>query len=202
MKFQNEFESYFKNTLFYSNMLFSIKQSGIEANPFELRNGTYRNPYVQLAYSVWIYRQDEVNELDKNNQDLANGQCSLYKKYIDLQKGVEAALKITDKMAKATNSVAMFAFEIAQALNAASIQKKYDWALIPEHVNFMATDEDGMACGWLVEPHIVGNAWRNQSHLSAFFNLTKRQNPFRGDWKDSLEKRPEYVEPVLKDGEK
>lgn len=82
------------------------------------------------------------------------------------------------------------------------LEQKYDWSVIPAHVNFMATDEDGMACGWLVEPHIVGNAWRNQSHLSAFFNLTKRQNPFRGDWKDSLEKRPEYVEPVLKDGEK
>lgn len=80
------------------------------------------------------------------------------------------------------------------------LARKYDWSVIPAHVNFMATDEDGMACGWLVEPHIVGNAWRNQSHLSAFFNLTKRQNPFRGDWKDSLEKRPDYVEPVLKDG--
>ncbi|HHP0322566.1 MULTISPECIES: hypothetical protein [Acinetobacter calcoaceticus/baumannii complex] len=93
-----------------------------------------------------------------------------------------------------------FVREIEQLLKGAGTQNKYDWALIPEHVNFMATDEDGMACGWLVEPHIVGNAWRNQSHLSAFFTLTKRQNPFRGDWKDSLEKRPDYVEPVLKDG--
>ncbi|KNY37029.1 hypothetical protein RP89_19645 [Acinetobacter baumannii] len=93
-----------------------------------------------------------------------------------------------------------FVREIEQLLKGAGTQNKYDWALIPEHVNFMATDEDGMAYGWLVEPHIVGNAWRNQSHLSAFFTLTRRQNPFRGDWKDSLEKRPDYVEPVLKDG--
>ncbi|VXA55453.1 conserved hypothetical protein [Acinetobacter proteolyticus] len=71
---------------------------------------------------------------------------------------------------------------------------KYNWSLIPEHVQFMATDEDGKACGWLVEPRIMGNAWRHQAHLSAFFNITARDNylnHFQGDWKESLEKRPE-----------
>lgn len=29
------------------------------------------------------------------------------------------------------------------------LEQKYDWSVIPAHVNFMATDEDGMACGWL-----------------------------------------------------
>lgn len=70
---------------------------------------------------------------------------------------------------------------------------KYNWSLIPEHVQFMATDADGVACGWLVEPKIMGDAWRNQSHLSAFFNINSRNNylnHFRGDWKDSLEQRP------------
>jgi hypothetical protein len=69
----------------------------------------------------------------------------------------------------------------------------YDWSKIPEHVKAMATDEDGMACGWLVPPHIVGNAWRNQSHLSAFFNLTRGENPYKGDWRQSLELRPQEL---------
>ncbi|MGQ1209632.1 hypothetical protein ACT4YP_20535 (plasmid) [Acinetobacter baumannii] len=77
----------------------------------------------------------------------------------------------------------------------------YDWSKIPEHVKAMATDEDGMACGWLVPPHIVGNAWRNQSHLSAFFNLPKRQNPYKGDWRESLELRPQELT-ELKAGDK
>lgn len=77
----------------------------------------------------------------------------------------------------------------------------YDWSKIPEHVKAMATDEDGMACGWLVPPHIVGNAWRNQSHLSAHFYLTNCQNPFRGDWKQSLELRPQEVH-TFKAGDK
>lgn len=71
---------------------------------------------------------------------------------------------------------------------------KYDWSAIPAHVNWMATDEDGVACGWLVEPQIMGNAWRNHSHLSAYFYIQSRENyknHFRGDWKQSLEKRPE-----------
>ena len=70
---------------------------------------------------------------------------------------------------------------------------KYNWSVIPEHVQFIATDEDGMACGWLVKPQVMGDAWRHQSHLSAFFNINARDNylnHFRGDWKDSLEQRP------------
>ncbi|TLT57150.1 hypothetical protein FD906_02170 [Acinetobacter baumannii] len=91
--------------------------------------------------------------------------------------------------------------ELEKELKSAINQNKYDWEVIPANVKFMATDEDGMACGWLVEPHIVGNAWRNQSHLSAHFYLTRCRNPFRGDWKDSLEKRPEVVEQKNNDGE-
>lgn len=67
---------------------------------------------------------------------------------------------------------------------------KYDWSTIPAHVNWMATDEDGTACGWLVEPSIQGNAWRHQSHNSGYFYMHPPKNPYRGDWKQSLEKRP------------
>ena len=71
---------------------------------------------------------------------------------------------------------------------------KYNWQVIPEEVGFMATDQDGVACGWLVEPKIMGNAWRNQSHLSAYFYIQARDNylnHYRGDWRESLEKRPD-----------
>ncbi|HJP47914.1 hypothetical protein [Acinetobacter venetianus] len=30
-------------------------------------------------------------------------------------------------------------------------QHKYDWSVIPDHVAYMATDADGVACGWLVD---------------------------------------------------
>lgn len=71
---------------------------------------------------------------------------------------------------------------------------KYNWSLIPSHVNYMATDEDGMACGWLVEPQIQGDAWRHQSHLSAYFNINAKDNylkHFQGNWRESLEQRPD-----------
>lgn len=64
-KCREEFEAHFKNTLFYANMLISLKQSGIDAEPFELRNGQYRNAYVQLAYSTWSVQQAKVEGLQK-----------------------------------------------------------------------------------------------------------------------------------------
>lgn len=45
---------------------------------------------------VWQHRQTEVDELLKNNDDLANGQYSLYKRYVELQKRVDAAQKLFD----------------------------------------------------------------------------------------------------------
>lgn len=144
-------------------------------------------------------RQAEIDELGKSNQDLASGQCSLYKQHTDLQKQVDKALEKINSFYKEGCLFHEWIIEAERALRGVKKQNKYDWALIPSHVKFMATDEDGMACGWLVEPHIVGNAWRNQSHLSAFFNLTKRQNPFRGDWRESLERRPDHVEQAPKE---
>lgn len=45
-------------------------------------------------------RQAEIDELDKNNQDLANGQCSLYKQHVDLQKRVDKALEKINRFYK------------------------------------------------------------------------------------------------------
>lgn len=46
-----------------------------------------------LAKAAWQHQQAKVDELQKINDDLANGQCSLYKRYVDLQKRVDAALE-------------------------------------------------------------------------------------------------------------
>lgn len=88
-----------------------------------------------------------------------------------------------------------------QMLKGDEPQSKYDWSVIPAHVNWMATDEDGVACGWLVEPNVSGNAWRHYAHHSAHFFIQKRQNPYRGDWKQSLEKRPDHTEQEPKGGD-
>lgn len=96
-----------------------------------------------------------------------------------------------------------------QGLNMLNLQKQVDATIIQiekffdeqrqqptprEYANFIANLLEGLKA----EPHIVGNAWRNQSRLSAHFYLTRCRNPFKGDWKESLERRPNDVKPELK----
>ena len=64
---------------------------------------------------VWQHRQTEVNELLKNNDDLANGQYSLYKRYVELQKRVDAAQKLFDDW----NCGGMNLFDLLDALEQA-----------------------------------------------------------------------------------
>jgi len=70
----------------------------------------------------------------------------------------------------------------------------YDWALIPKEVNFMATDSDGSACGWLQSPTLLTDTWMLPSFQSAYFFIEPRFNTFKGIWEKSIEKRPvEYT---------
>lgn len=106
-KCREEFEAHFKNTLFYANMLISLKQSGIDTEPFELRNGQYRNAYVQLAYSTWSVQQAKVEELtrklsaalgdlnvaNKNLRDRFSAFQMVRQEADGLQKRVDAALE-------------------------------------------------------------------------------------------------------------
>lgn len=62
---RSEFENYFRNTLFYSNMLSSAAESGVAIKPFEKFKWQYRNTYVQLAYSVYSHQQSKIDELQK-----------------------------------------------------------------------------------------------------------------------------------------
>lgn len=68
---------------------------------------------------------------------------------------------------------------------------KYDWDFVPKIVKFIATDEDGVVCGYTNEPKIYGssNMWAcGESGNSVRVMDTVMSH--QGDWRDSLEKRP------------
>lgn len=73
----------------------------------------------------------------------------------------------------------------------------YDWTDVPEDTKYIATDADGFAHGWEGEPapYKKDLNWNSNKFGVTFFMLKPSSNPFNGDWKDSLEKRPEAKEP-------
>ena len=69
---------------------------------------------------------------------------------------------------------------------------KYDWTNVPKDENWIATDEDGNAFGWVTEPYIEDGEpeWNTcESYIGNHF-ISAENNPFKGDWRDSLEERP------------
>lgn len=69
----------------------------------------------------------------------------------------------------------------------------YNWAEIPAEVKFMTTDADGWAEGHSEEPikRIHAGFWiMNTAINEANFHIHPNKNPFRGDWRESLEARP------------
>lgn len=71
---------------------------------------------VLYQLSVWQLKQAEVDQLQQYNDDLARGQCCLYKRLEEKDKRIEAALAIVNKMAKAPISTAMWAYDLEKAL--------------------------------------------------------------------------------------
>ena len=70
---------------------------------------------------------------------------------------------------------------------------KYDWTNVPDEVNWIATDEDGWAWGWIEEPVPKGREWLTPDGYYGIyceFYLKPENNPFNGDLRDSLEERP------------
>lgn len=70
---------------------------------------------------------------------------------------------------------------------------KYDWSNVPSDVNFIATDGDGWAWGWVDNPHPIGtNEWLTVAGNGLFceFFIKPESNTFNGNWQDSLEERP------------
>lgn len=82
---RSEFENYFRNTLFYSNMLASAAESGVAIKPFEKFKGQYRNTYVQLAYSVYSHQQSKVDELHQQLESEREETIKGYTKISDLR---------------------------------------------------------------------------------------------------------------------
>lgn len=69
---------------------------------------------------------------------------------------------------------------------------KYDWSEQPETVQWIATDEDGFAMPYQEMPYIhelFPKEWFGEVSLDGvcFF---PQENPYKGDWRDSLEQRP------------
>ncbi|ENW92776.1 hypothetical protein F904_02719 [Acinetobacter dispersus] len=72
---------------------------------------------------------------------------------------------------------------------------KYDWSNVPSEVNWIATDSLGYGLGWVNKPHhhSSGQSRWNDEDCFFRFGLPPQVNPFKGDWKESLEQRPEEL---------
>ncbi|MFK7255914.1 hypothetical protein ABBZ21_14880 [Acinetobacter baumannii] len=66
---------------------------------------------------------------------------------------------------------------------------KYDWSNVPAEVNWMATDQDGWAYGFVSQPK-PRESYGFWSPVEFVVSIPKESNPFKGDWKESLEQRP------------
>ena len=67
---------------------------------------------------------------------------------------------------------------------------KYDWTNVPNEVEWIATDSNGLVFGYDVKP--IQKEWGKFIHHSDFIYFPHKKwiEPFKGDWRDSLEERP------------
>ena len=70
------------------------------------------------------------------------------------------------------------------------MKTKFDWDKVPEEVISIATEQSGVAHGWLGIPEIMDGEWNSNRCGVAGFWILEKSNPYKGDWKDSLEVRP------------
>ena len=69
---------------------------------------------------------------------------------------------------------------------------KYNWSNVPKEVISIATDSNGRVLGYDVkEPNIASNKDGSiGSYTGSYYWLLTDQKPYYGNWKDSLEERP------------
>ena len=69
---------------------------------------------------------------------------------------------------------------------------KYNWSNVPEEVISIATDSDGRVLGYDVrDPYPSSNKDGSKgSYVRSYYWLLTDQKPYYGNWKDSLEERP------------
>lgn len=65
---------------------------------------------------------------------------------------------------------------------------KYDWSGVPDWVVAIATCQDG-SVKVFTKPTPLSNSWATSFSTTGI-------KPYNGNWKDSLEERPEYKDPV------
>lgn len=75
----------------------------------------------------------------------------------------------------------------------------YCWDNIKTEIKYIATDRNGRAYGYTNRPKafVAYGKWTNANYLpeeSGGVILDKNENPFKGDWLSSLEKRPKNHE--------
>lgn len=69
---------------------------------------------------------------------------------------------------------------------------KYDWSKVPACDKWIATDADGYAFAWKLEPEIIGEEWNSTVRGSLGIHwLEPHENQYKGNWRDSLEQRPQ-----------
>lgn len=71
----------------------------------------------------------------------------------------------------------------------------YNWDNVAEEVKYIATDRNGRAYGYTNKPKAFEQygKWTNANFLPEELGgviLDSHENPFKGDWIKSLEKRP------------
>lgn len=76
---------------------------------------------------------------------------------------------------------------------------KYNWAIVPSEVEFLATDSNGCVFGYDMEP--VERDFGKFMHTSDFlyFPHNDWMPAYPGNWRESLEKRPEVEIEVYKE---
>ena len=70
------------------------------------------------------------------------------------------------------------------------LQYKYDWSNVPDKIMWIATDSDYKNCtvwGYTLEPTNYTRFWDMES-AGNYYKLDIK--PHKGNWKDSLERRP------------
>lgn len=67
----------------------------------------------------------------------------------------------------------------------------YDWSKIPDEVKSIATDSDGQAYGFgcVARLGAIEGLWYP---LCFIIEIPPHENPFQGDWRESLEQRPQH----------
>ena len=67
---------------------------------------------------------------------------------------------------------------------------KYNWAIVPSEVEFLATDSNGCVFGYDAEP--IERDFGKFMHTSDFlyFPHNDWMPAYQGNWRESLEKRP------------